>query len=168
MVIQYFRVNLLLQLLIYLLLSYVIVAHRFDPVMVMASVAGIVLYIPFTVFLYKRAQEVISGGPNGEATGALYGYLQETRRALLRFYRFKKLSDVILVPLSCTIGTYLTFALFIPGGIRGSIYLALTVFVLTLISCYVTIGTENREKFRKPLQQLKELTDEFSEMGSIY
>lgn len=161
---QYFRINLLLQLLVYLFLGYVIGSYWFDTVITAVSVAGFLLYAPFTIFLYKRAREFVSGSLEGGSVNSLYNSIQESHRSLSRFYRFKRLSDVILTPLSCLIGTYLTFELLIPGGIQGSIYLTLTLFIVTLISCYVNIADENRRKFKEPLQQLKELMDEFSEM----
>lgn len=164
MAIQYFWTNSVLQLLVYLLLGYVIVTYWFDIVIVAVSLAGFVLYVPFTISLYKSAKKVVSGSLTEGSIDSLYSYIKESHRSLSRFYRFKKLSDVILTPLSCVIGTYLTFELLIPGGVQGSFYLVLTMFVITLISCYVNIVEENRKKFKEPLQQLKELMDEFSEM----
>lgn len=161
MALQYFRTHLLLQLLVYLLLVYVIVEYRFDTVILTVSLAGLALYVPFTIFLYKRAREVVSGSLNECSVNSLYNSMQESYRSLRRFYKFKKMSDVVLTPLSCVIGTYLTFELLIPGGIHGSIYLTLVTFVVTLISCYANIAEENRKKFKEPLKQLQELMNEF-------
>jgi len=164
--IQYFRTHLFLQLLVYLLLGYVIVAYWTDTMIITVSVVGFILYIPFTIFLYKRAREVVSGNLKGGSADSLYSFIEQSHYSLHHFYRFKKLIDVILTPPSCVIGTYLTFELLIPGGIQGNIYLTMTMFVITLISCYASIRDENRKKFEEPLQQLKELMDELLEIRS--
>jgi hypothetical protein len=67
--------------------------------------------------------------------------------------------------LSSAIGVFLTFKLFVPGGVQENSTGAIITFAVTLISCILAIRSENRRNFAEPLYQLEKVMEEFEHEG---
>ena len=157
---QYFWAAFVLQLLVYGLLSNVIVKHWSDQQTLLFSVLGIALFIPFTVVLMKKFKQMAITKP-GNGRTSLYNYVFSQQTLLRSFYRFKRRYELLLVPVSTAIGVFLTFKLWVPGGVMAYPGGALIAFAITIASCAAAIYSENRKNFRKPLENLRQLMKEF-------
>jgi hypothetical protein len=80
---------------------------------------------------------------------------------LKSFYRFKKVYETLLTPLSTAIGTFLVFQLYFPGGAMANVSGIIWTFLIALISCGYTVHRENRKYFREPLSRLEAVLEEF-------
>jgi hypothetical protein len=159
---QYFWGAFVLQLLVYGLLSNVVITHWNDPQTVWLGILGIALFIPFTVVLMKKFKRMAIAKPL-ETGGkiSLYNYVRSQHSLLQSFYRFKQRYELILIPVSSAIGVFLTFKLWVPGGVSANPTGALITFAITVISCAAAIYSENRKNFRGPLTDLHQLLEEF-------
>lgn len=160
---HYFWGALALQILVYALLSHVIVKHYDNIETVALGIGGILLYIPFTVILMKKFKAMAVTKPENGSTGSLYDYVLRQHSTLQSFFRFKKRYEIVLIPLSTAIGTYLTFKLFVPGGAAEHMTGALITFFSTLLSCLWAIVSENKKSFEKPLDELRQILEEFKQ-----
>jgi hypothetical protein len=77
------------------------------------------------------------------------------------FFTFKKRYEMVLIPLSAAIGVLLIFLLYVPGGVSEHLLGAFITYVLTLLSCYLAIRSENKKNFVQPLDQLGEILNEY-------
>jgi hypothetical protein len=165
---QYFWAAFALQFLVYGLLSNVIVKYWSDQQTLLFSILGIALFVPFTVVLMKKFKQIAITRPgNGNAKTSLYNYVFIQHSLLQSFYRFKRRYELALVPLSSAIGVFLTFKLWVPGGIMAYPVGALMAFALTVASCAAAIYLENRKNFRKPLDNLRRLLEEFKHTDAV-
>ena len=163
---QYFWAAFVLQLLVYGLLSNVIVTHWSDQQTLLFCVVGIALFIPFTVVLMKKFKQMAITKP-GNGRTSLYNYVFSQQTLLRSFYRFKRRYELLLVPVSTAIGVFLTFKLWVPGGIMAYPVGALITFALTVVSCAIAIYSENRKHLRKPLENLRQLLEEFKSKDAV-
>ena len=67
----------------------------------------------------------------------------------------------MLVPLSTALGVWLTFQLYVPGGVANHLPGAALLYLLSLLSCGWAIQRENRLYFQQPLRSLQDLLAEF-------
>jgi hypothetical protein len=162
---QYFWASLVLQIIVYSLLSHVIIKHFSSQEIVLYCLIGIALYLPFTFILLKRFKSIAAHKVQGNTAASLYDYTAHRYQQLLSFFSFKKKYELILVPLSVAIGTILSFNLFLPGGVMNHLNGAIIVFVLSLLSCAYAIIRENKKSFTAPLNQLRQIMDEFNEVN---
>lgn len=160
---QYFWASLVLQIIVYSLLSHVIIKHFSNTEIVMYSLAGIALYLPFTFILLKKFKSIASHRVQGNTAASLYDYTAHRYHQLLSFFSFKKKYEFILIPLSVAIGTLLSFSLFSPGGVMNHLNVAIIVFVIALLSCAYAIVRENKKSFTIPLEHLRQIMNEFNE-----
>jgi hypothetical protein len=160
---QYFWASLVLQMIVYGLLSHVIIRYFGNTEIVLYSFAGIALYLPFTFILMKKFKSIAAHKIQGNTTASLYEYTAHRYQQLLSFFSFKKKYEFILIPLSVAIGTILFFNLFLPGGVMNHLMGAVIVFVLSLLSCAYAILKENKKSFATPLEQLRQIMDEFKD-----
>ncbi len=158
---KYFWASFALQILVYALLGHVIVKYFYNTAMVVLSVAGILLYIPFTVMLMKKFKEMAVTKLADHTSSSVQQYVSRYHNLLQSFYRFKRRYELFLIPLSSIIGVWLVFTLYVPGGVMAHPSGAITTFAITLLSCVAAIWSENRKSFEEPLRQLKEVLDEF-------
>jgi hypothetical protein len=115
---HYFWGSLFLQILVYALLSHVIIRYGSDAETLIFGIAGILLFLPFTVVLMKKFKRMATVKPeDGNSGKSLYRYVFQQHALLKAFYTFKKRYEFLLVPLSTGIGVFLTFKLFVPGGV---------------------------------------------------
>jgi hypothetical protein len=150
---QYFWASLALQILVYALLTHVVVRYWGDLAMI-ASLAGILLYIPFTFVFMKKFKSMAI------AEGSMSTFVLRQFELLESFYRFKKRYELVLIPLATFIGTFVAFDLWVPGGIWAYPKGAAITFFVSLASCIIAIQAENKKSFDVPLSKLKMILDD--------
>jgi hypothetical protein len=160
---QYFWASLVLQIIVYSLLSHVMIKHFASKEIVLYCLAGIALYLPFTFILLKKFKSIAAHKVSGNKMASLYEYTAYRYQQLLSFFSFKKKYELILIPVSISIGTILSFNLFLPGGVMNHLNGAVVVFILSLLSCAYAIVRENKKSFKTPLEQLRQIMNEFNE-----
>jgi hypothetical protein len=158
---QYFWGAFALQMIVYGLLLNVIIRFGENINTLLLAAAGIAILVPFTVVLMKKFKRMAVTRPQGDANDSLRQYVVQQHALLDSFFRFKKRYELFLIPVSTAIGVILVFKLFVPGSVAAHPTGALITFLLTLISCTVAIGSENKKNFREPLRQLQEMLKEF-------
>ena len=154
---QYFWASFALQVMVYAMLSHLIVKYWYDPMITLPSLTGIAIYIPFTILMLKRFRNLGSTA----ATNNLK-YLARRKDLLESFYQFKKRYELFLIPLITSIGTFLVFELYVPGGIWAYPKGAVITFFISLASCVIAIQAENKKNFEEPLVRFKMILDELS------
>lgn len=160
---QYFWASFALQVLVYSLLSHVIVKYWQDTTIVGYAIAGVLLFLPFTIMLMRKFKGLASTklSAPGNEINTLYNYVLHQQTQLRSFYNFKRWYELILTPLSAATGIVLTFLLYVPGGVEAHWTGAIITFVVTLLSCIVAIRSENKKSFEEPIGQLQLILDEF-------
>ena len=159
---RYFWASFGLQILVYALLSHVIVKYGSDDETLLFGIAGILLFIPFTVMLMRKFKRMAVTRPKDGSTGtSLRSYVQQQYSLLQSFYTFKKRYEFILIPLAAAIGIFLTFKLYVPGGALAYLTSAISIFVITVVSCALAIVSENKKSFEQPLNELQKIIEEF-------
>ena len=161
---QYLWASLTLQIIVYALLSHVFI--RFWGVRAVQGLclAGVLLYLPFTLVLLRQFKRVARTRPAAPAAGfSLQAQTQQQYDSLRAFYQFKRWYEWLLIPLSTALGVWLTFWLYVPGGVPQHLPGAACTYLLALLSCGYAIQRENRVHFEQPLQSLKDLLDEFEQ-----
>jgi hypothetical protein len=159
---HYFWGALFLQILVYALLSHVIVKYGGNTETLLFGMSGILLYLPFTILLMKKFKQMAIVKPAQDNSGrSLYQYVFQQRALLQGFYTFKKRYEFLLIPLSTGIGVFLTFKLFVPGGVEENPTGAIITFLISLFSMIMSIRLENIKSFEQPLQDLSRLLNEF-------
>jgi hypothetical protein len=168
---QYFWASFALQIIVYSLLSHVIVKYWTDQQTIILGIGGIFLFLPFTIVLMKKFKKMATinpGNGNGnEAEGPLQLYVSRHHALLQSFFRFKKIYELLLIPLSSALGIFLTFKLYVPGGIFEHPGTAAVLFVITIGSCIAAIRNENKKHFETPLHHLEEILEEFKVEGWV-
>jgi hypothetical protein len=159
---HYFWGAFFLQILVYALLSHVMLKYGGDIKTLFIGIAGVLLYLPFTILLMKKFKQMAVVKPVQSNSGkSLYQYVLQQRTLLQSFYTFKKRYEFLLVPLSTGIGIFLTFKLFVPGGVEGNLTGAIITFLITILSMVASIRLENKKSFEQPLHDLNQLLNEF-------
>jgi hypothetical protein len=167
-VMRYFWASFALQILVYALLSHTILKYGSDPQTLLAGLAGIILFIPFTFVLIRKFKAMaVSRMGKGTSGTSVHNYVATQYDLLESFYRFKKKYELLLVPASTAIGTFLTFKLYVPGGVMAYQTGALLIFSVAIISCVGAIRSENKKSFDRPLADLRKLKDDLSVSLSI-
>ncbi|HEY6979060.1 MAG TPA: hypothetical protein VH396_22345 [Chitinophagaceae bacterium] len=166
---QYFWASFTLQIIVYSLLSHVIVKYGQDKPILYFAVAGVLLFIPFTIMLMRKFKKLATAKPVQEenANASLYDYVLHQQTLLYSFYNFKKWYEFFLTPLSCAIGVSLVFELYVPGGVTEHWPGAVIAFIISLISCIAAIYSENKKSFIQPIHQLQNILDEFKQKEEL-
>lgn len=160
--IKYFWASFFLQILVYALLAHVIIKFGYDIQILIAGLLGIALFIPFTFTLMKKFKGMAVTRLEGGISGAsIQRYVERQHMLLNTFYKFKKRYEIVLVPLATAIGTYLTFQLYVPGGVTAYLTAALMIFSVSLFACAIAVVRENRRNFEQPLRDLRQIMEEF-------
>jgi hypothetical protein len=160
---KYFWGSFTLQLMVYALLTHVMVKYWRDIDMLLLSILGAALYIPFTFVLLRKFKRIAITKPADTLRSSLQMYVQQHYDLLFSFYRFKRRYELFLIPLSSAIGVWLVFLLYVPGGVAAYPSGAVVIFGITLLSCAIALAAENKESFGKPLTALRQILDEFKE-----
>jgi hypothetical protein len=152
---KYFWASFALQILVYSLLSHVIVKNWGNGLIMIPAIAGILLFIPFTIVLMKKFKSMAK---NTETS--INNYVKRHHELLESFYKFKKRYELVLIPLATLIGTFVTFELYVPGGIWMYPKGAMITFFIALASCVLAIRAENKKSFDIPLSKLNEVLND--------
>jgi len=164
---QYFWGVFVLQIILYAILSHIIL--RFWPAMniVVPALFGCLLYIPFTIMLLSRFRKLAAIQPilQADANISLKDFVSRQYETINDFFSFKKTYELFLIPISTIIGTYLFFEIYFPGGVVRYWNAAMLTFVITLLITVLSILAENRKKFRKPLEELRLILEDFKQEG---
>jgi hypothetical protein len=158
---QYFWASFTLQIVVYALLSHVIVKHWSDSDVLVNCIGGILLFLPFTIMLMLKFKSIAKTKLTGNSGMSLYEYTLAHHTLLQSFYRFKTRYELMLIPVSAAIGVFLTFELYVPGGVSSHFTGAVITFFITVLSCAVAIRSEDKKSFETPLHDLQTLLDEF-------
>ncbi|MBD0258118.1 MAG: hypothetical protein ICV83_20580 [Cytophagales bacterium] len=157
----YFWASLALQIGVYALFSHLVIKHWSQTPILLHSLLGILLYLPFTIVLLKKFKRVARGRLRGSEQSSIHDYLSEQHQLLHGFFTFKKRYEMMLIPLSAAIGVILVYTLYVPGGVQAFPLGAFITYTLTLLSCYWAIRNENRKSFIQPLQHLRAILQEY-------
>ena len=165
---NYFWASFTLQVIVYSLLSHVIVKYGQNNMLLYFAIAGVLLFIPFTIVLLRKFKKLVTEKPlQQQNTGtSLYDYVFRQQALLRSFYNFKKWYEFFLIPLSCGIAVTLVFELYVPGGVHEYWRGAVITFLFSLASCIVAIYSENKKSFILPIKQLQNILDEFEQKES--
>jgi hypothetical protein len=158
MAFKYFWAAFALQILVYSMLAHVIVKYWSEPMTTIPALFGIVIYIPFTLILMRKFKGIALVDSNQFSIST---YVSRQRELLESFYKFKKRYELALIPLATSVGTFLVFELYVPGGMWAYPQGAMITFLISLASCVIAIQAENKKNFERPLSELKAIVDEF-------
>jgi hypothetical protein len=161
MAMRYFWASFTLQVLVYALLSHVFIKQWGDTETQTFCLAGVLLFIPFTIMLMHKFKRMVLIRQDGTAS-SMEAYVRQQHDLLLSFYNFKKWYEILLVPTSSAIGVMLVFKLYVPGGAFMHPIGAVVTFAISVLSCIMAIHAENKKNFQQPLQGLKRILQEFS------
>ncbi|MBO0931815.1 hypothetical protein [Fibrella aquatilis] len=158
---RYFWASFTLQLLVYAMCSHLLIRYWPQPEIRLMSLLGILLYLPFTSMLMSKFKRVATGRLAGKEPAPIRTYLSEQYELLNSFFTFKKRYEWGLIPVSAAIGVFLTFKVYVPGGVQAFPVGAILTYAVTLLSCYGAIRAENQKSFVGPLQHLQALLREY-------
>ncbi len=164
---QYFWAAFVMQILVYALFGHVMIKYGADIETLLLSVAGVLLFLPFTIMLMTKYKRMAVVKPEeGNTITSLFNFVTIRHNLLYSFYKFKRRYEFLLIPLSSMIGVFLVFKLYVPGGVETNLTGAIITFLITLISCILAIRSENKKNFEIPLHQFRKLLEEFKVEGS--
>ncbi|MDJ1506274.1 hypothetical protein [Xanthocytophaga agilis] len=164
---QYFWASFALQILIYAMCGHLVIRYWFATPILLLSLTGILLYIPFTIMLLKKFKRFAGTSVLCKETSSIHKYLLEKQSLLESFFRFKKRYELFLIPLISAIAMFLVFAIYVPGGVQSFPLGAAITYLITLLSCYLAIRAENRKSFVQPLAQIKAILSEYETGASM-
>ncbi|MGH8253383.1 MAG: hypothetical protein ACRES2_05030 [Steroidobacteraceae bacterium] len=149
------------QIILYSFLSYTLVRNWGNVPVMLLSLAGAAVYVPLTAALLRRARTLYSGGVGGETGGTVGAapsdiaqHVRAERDHLADFFRFKRRMDFIGVPVSCAIVVFVTFTLFVSGGVTAYPLASVGVFAAWVAMSVAAVRAENRKRFGVPLTHL--------------
>ncbi len=143
------------QIILYSFLSYTLVRTWGDTPIMLLSLAGAVLYVPLTVMLLRRARALYArAGEVPAAAADISQFVRAERDRLAGFFRFKRRMDWTGVPVSCAIVVFVTFTLFVSGGVQAYPLASATLFAVWVGMSVVVVRAENRKRFAAPLGHL--------------
>ena len=156
---RYFWAFFTFQIIVYAFLAYVIVRYGSDTPLLLVSIFGALLYLPFTVVLMKKFKRMAVLKPDRRSTigMAIREYVAQQYTLLASFYQFKKRYEFVLIPLSSAIMIWIIFRLYVPGGMMAFPFSAFVCFLITLGACSLAISAENWKYFQQPLARLEEV-----------
>jgi hypothetical protein len=160
---KYFWASFAMQVIVYSLLSHVIFKYWQNGTILYFAIAGVLLFIPFTIMLLQKFKKLVTENPSQHQNigTSLRDYVFRQQALLRNFYNFKKWYEFFLTPLSCAIGVSHVFELYLPGGVREHWRGAVIIFVISLVSCVAAAYSENKKSFIRPIKQLQNILDEF-------
>lgn len=151
------------QIILYSFLTYTLIAHWGKTGIMLLCLAGGAICVPLTVALIRSVGKLYRplSAPPGSLVPDLFHKVEEEYTRLADFFRFKKRTDWIGVPVSCAIIVLVTFTLFVDGGLEGNPLAGLAVFALWVGMSLIAIRAENSKRFVAPLRRLEQILDDF-------
>jgi hypothetical protein len=161
----YFWASFTLQIIVYALFFHVILKYGQTATVLYTSIGGVVLYIPFTIMLLRTFKKIATEKPliQSDIDTSLYDFVSHQQALLRTFYHFKKWYEGFSIPLSCLVGVFLVFELYVPGGVNEYRQGATITFLVSLASCIAAIYAENKKSFILPIKQLQAVLEEFKQ-----
>ena len=150
---EYFWGSLAYQILIYSFLCHFIVRFWYNWQLLLLCLAGIVLYIPFTIMLMKKYKAMLNP-PVGIAKDIQANVINQFS-LLSQFFCFKKRFDMIAIPVSCFIITAFLMELYFNGGIKEHVTGSIVLFLAWVILFGTATWFENKKRFKQPLNQFE-------------
>lgn len=162
---EYFWTSFIYQNMVYVCLTFLIVRYFSRPDIAILSIAGILLYIPYTIVFMKKFKSAFLLNKEGVAFSDddIYLNIKNRYTRLSEFFRFKKRFDWVIVPLNCVLIVVINFILFVPGGVIANITAGIILLVVWLVIFIIAIRIENKKKFLEPLRQLELILEDFKE-----
>ncbi|RDC63648.1 hypothetical protein [Adhaeribacter pallidiroseus] len=159
---QYFWASLVLQIIVYAMLSHVALKYWSDTVLLGVAIGCALLYVPFTIMLLRKFKQlaVLQLGEKHTAGFSIYEYVHRQHALLSSFYTFKKRYELVLIPLSSAILIWVFFRIYLPGGVMAHPVGAIICMLITLASCAAAIVAENKKRFQQPLTQLQQILND--------
>jgi hypothetical protein len=147
------------QIILYSFLSYTLVRNWGNTPIMLLCLAGAAVYVPLTAMLLRRARALYSGTSDAAstATADIGRYVRGERERLADFFRFKRRMDFIGVPVSCAIVVFVTFTLFVSGGVMAYPIASAVVFTIWIGMSAVAVCAENGKRFAAPLKHLEQV-----------
>ncbi|GAB3907736.1 hypothetical protein GCM10028803_42020 [Larkinella knui] len=162
--IQYFWASMIYQIIVYAMLSHLLIRYGDRPEVKWACLTGLLLYLPFTFVLLRQFRRVALASPGRATRGfSIQACIQQQYISLRSFYRFKRIYEYGLIPLSTALGVWLLFRVYVPGGVAQHWTGAITTYLLALLACGWAIHRENRTHFEQPLHHLSSVLEEFNQ-----
>lgn len=152
------------QLILYSFLAHTLVRNWGSVQITVVCLVGAALYIPLTAAFIRRTRALY--GPiltPDSTTPSVRAFVTSYNTRLVEFFRFKKRMDWLGVPASCAIIVFVTFTLFVPGGIATYPSAAVVLFAVWVAASVIAIHFENVKRFVAPLRQFEALLQELDE-----
>jgi hypothetical protein len=150
---------------IYALLTHVFIRSFGDGKLMFISLAGILLYAPFTAFMIKKFKMMCN--PDSDSGKNVKQFLSYQHKQLNDFYRFKKWFDWLGVPATALILVLIIFSLYVTGGpVAHPVAIVLsTIAVIAVLVPF--IRSENLKGFVEPLNKLESLIDDMDKSTEL-
>lgn len=120
--------------------------------LMLLSLAGIILYIPFTIILMRKFKAMYNPSVNNAEN--IYENVRNQYSLLSKFFRLKKMYDWLAIPVSCFIITVIIFELYTSGGIKEHLIGSMVLFLICITIFTIATRFENKKRFKQPLNQL--------------
>lgn len=144
------------QFAIYASLCHLLIRFWGDREIGLISLAGIVLYIPFTTVFIRKYSRMARQKSTSSAE-SICDHLQKQYVLLVEFFQFKKKFDWIGIPITCFILTAMVFKLWVPNGAMQHLTVAAITYLCTLIAFVVATVSENKKSFQQPIEGLQQV-----------
>lgn len=158
---EYFWGVFIYHIIAYALLGHVLIRFFGDTRLMLLSVAGIAVYIPFTTVMMKKFKAMCV--PSDQHSD-IQQYVKKQYDLLSGFFRFKKIYEWVSIPVISFILVAIIFSIYVDGGVAGNLLPASGLFIAVLGILTYFIYRENKKHFIDPLQKyeavLKDLNDE--------
>jgi hypothetical protein len=162
---EYFWASFFYQNLVYACLAFLVIKFFKRTDIVVISLAGIAVYIPFTIVFMKKFKSAFLTNKEGReySNDDLFANIQNSYKKMSEFFSFKKKFDWIMIPVNCVMIVIINFILFVPGGFASNLIAAAVLFVVWVGIFLIAIRFENRKKFIEPIKQMESILEEFRE-----
>lgn len=158
----YFWMTLTMHIVVYAVLGHVGIKWGMNDLLIAGiSIFGILVTIPFTWVLMKKFKQMASNRTENDQPESLKAYIQRKRQFLSDFFHFKSIYEWFIIPVHSALGIFISFYLWVPGGVSQYPDVAAAIYLVTLVSCIYAIQVENRNNFKKPIQEIDEILMEY-------
>ena len=156
---QYFWASLVMQIIVYALLSNVIIRYWEDTTLRDVCLVCLIIYVPFIIVLFRdfKRMAILKTRENHHSGMPLSNYILEQYRLLRGYYQFKKRYDLLLIIFSVAIATWVILRIYFPGGVMNHPILATSIFLLSLLACVLVTRKDNKKHFQEPLKHLESI-----------
>jgi hypothetical protein len=160
---EYFWLSFSYQILIYAFASYLIVKYWGDGRIMLLSTMGTLLYLPLTIILMRKFKAMFNL-PAQQAIN-LQSDVKNQFILLSQFFGFKKLFDLVSLPLTSLILTGILFTLYVPGGVETHLAGAIIAGLGMLLIYGVAAWFENKKHFVHPLNRLRYILEDIGQVN---